>query len=180
MHISNFGFNARTRKIEEQVPGQEVDHELRSESKVDSGTKHVSVVGPERSQITKKNYLSRDIEIKGSITVAEELFLDGKVDGEINARGALTVGANAEILGQIRANSAKIFGKIVGKITADEYCELKAQSVLEGDLKASRLVMEDGASFVGNSEILPSRVVVKLPQLTSPVENEKPDQPANS
>ena len=33
--------------------------------------------------------------------------------------------------------------------------ELKARAVLQGDLKAARLVIEEGATFVGKSEVTP-------------------------
>ena len=170
MHISSLGLSVRQRKIVE--PGQEVANEILTESEsedvqINSDARDISLVESGGSSITSKNFLSRDIEIRGSITVRENLFVDGRVDGEINSTGELTVGENAEIQGQIRANSATIFGKIGGNVTADDYCELKAQSVLQGDLKASRLVMEEGASFIGNSEIIPSRVVVNLPQVNT-------------
>ncbi len=182
MHISNLGFNIPQRKIKQ--PGQVASNESKPEARgnleqSNFRTKDVPVVASEEITICSKNFLARDIEIKGSITLTEELFVDGRVDGEINSTGALTVGEDAEILGHIKANSARIFGKIRGNITADDYCELKAQSVLEGDLKASCLVMEEGASFVGNSKIIPSRVVVKLPHAMNPIESGNADQSVN-
>ncbi len=179
MQFSNISLTRRPRILNE--PG-EIATETRPETKgvleqSNPDTKDVSVVEGEGTKITSKNFLSRDMEITGSITLTEELFVDGRVDGEINSTSALTVGENAEIIGEIKANSARIFGKIEGSITAVDYCELKAQSVLEGDLKASRLVMEEGASFVGNSTIIPSSVVVKLPQANNSPEIEKTLQP---
>jgi cytoskeletal protein CcmA (bactofilin family) len=35
--------------------------------------------------------------------------------------------------------------------------------VLQGDLKASRLVIEEGATFVGKSEVTPNRIPLKQP-----------------
>jgi cytoskeletal protein CcmA (bactofilin family) len=182
MHISNLGLHIRQRTLNEAE--QEVVNETRPETDVlpaqgNSGTKDFSAVSSKSNPTSITNFLSRDVEIKGSIVLTEELFIDGKLEGEIKSAGTLTVGENAEIFGGIRANSAKIFGKITGDITADEYCELKAQSVLEGDLKASRLVMEDGASFVGNSRIIPSRIVVELPQTNNSIESKDIDQSAN-
>lgn len=34
-----------------------------------------------------------------------------------------------------------------------ERCELKSRSTLQGDLKAARLVIEEGATFIGKSEV---------------------------
>ncbi len=44
-----------------------------------------------------KDVLSSDVEIKGTIKFQKELLIDGKVEGEINSDGALTVGENADI-----------------------------------------------------------------------------------
>ena len=104
---------------------------------------------------TGKNLLSADVEIKGSIKFQNELTIDGKVEGEITSTGILTIGENAEIRGEIKTKSVTVLGKVHGNITVDERCELKGRAVLQGDLKAARLVIEDGATFVGKSEVTP-------------------------
>jgi len=52
-----------------------------------------------------------------------------------------------------------------GNITVEERCELKSHAVLHGDLKAARLVIEDGATFVGKSEVTPNRIAMKTPEI---------------
>ncbi len=47
-----------------------------------------------------KDILSKDVEIKGSIKFQKELMIDGKVEGEINSDGVLTIGENADIRGR--------------------------------------------------------------------------------
>ena len=101
-----------------------------------------------------KCILSGDVEIEGSITFQKELLIDGKVQGQVTSDGVLTIGENANILGEIQTKSVTVHGKVHGNITA-ECCELKSNCTLEGDLKAARLVIEDGATFVGTSQISP-------------------------
>jgi len=100
-----------------------------------------------------KDILSSDVEIKGSIKFQKELLIDGKVEGEINSDGVLTIGENADIRGEIKTKSITVFGKVQGNITVAERCELKAKCTLQGDLKAARLVIEEGATFIGKSEV---------------------------
>jgi cytoskeletal protein CcmA (bactofilin family) len=100
-----------------------------------------------------KDILSSDVEIKGSIKFKKELLIDGKVEGEINSEGVLTIGENADIRGEIKTKSIVVFGKVQGNITVNERCELKSKCTLQGDLKAARLVIEEGATFVGKSEV---------------------------
>jgi cytoskeletal protein CcmA (bactofilin family) len=110
---------------------------------------------------TGKDVLSSDVEIKGSIKFQKELLIDGKVEGEINSDGVLTIGENADIRGEIKTKSITVFGKVHGNITVAERCELKSKSTLQGDLKAARLVIEEGATFIGKSEVTSGTIPAK-------------------
>ncbi len=112
-----------------------------------------------------KNSLSADVEITGSITFQTELTIDGKVEGEITSTGVLTLGENAEVRGEIRTKSVTVLGKVHGNITVDERCELKGRAQLFGDLKAARLMIEEGATFVGKSEVTPHKVTAMKPEI---------------
>src|SRR5260370_27546774 len=100
-----------------------------------------------------KDILSSDVEIKGSIKFQKELLIDGKVEGEIHSDGVLTIGENADIRGEIKTKSITVYGKVQGNITVGERCELKSRCTLQVDLKAARLVIEEGATFIGKSEV---------------------------
>ncbi|RYD75485.1 MAG: polymer-forming cytoskeletal protein [Verrucomicrobiaceae bacterium] len=104
---------------------------------------------PERTQ----NIISSDVEIKGTVTFEGELIADGKIEGEILSSGALTVGYNGTILGDIYAGNVAIYGHVKGNVTAEYRCELMADSELVGDLKSPRAIIEDGAAFVGKSMV---------------------------
>jgi len=104
-----------------------------------------------------KNILSSDVKIVGSIEFENELFIDGKLEGEIRSEGSLTVGENAQISGNIYTKSVTVLGKVSGNITVQERCELKSRAQLMGDLKAARLTIEEGAIFEGKSEVNPNK-----------------------
>jgi cytoskeletal protein CcmA (bactofilin family) len=124
-----------------------------------------------------KNILSSDVEIKGNIKFQNELIIDGRVEGEIVSPGVLTVGENAEIRGEIKTKSVTVFGKVHGNITVDERCELKTRAQLIGDLKAARLMIEEGATFVGKSEVTPNKVAMK-PEVVRNPDNANPQKVA--
>ena len=128
---------------------------------------------PDISNSSSKNILSADVEIKGSIKFLNDLTVDGKVEGEITSSGILTVGENAEIRGEIKTKSATVYGKVHGNITVEERCELKSRAVLQGDLKAARLVIEEGATFVGKSEVTPVKGAARPPEAPRQVEAPK-------
>jgi cytoskeletal protein CcmA (bactofilin family) len=109
-----------------------------------------------------KNNLSKDVEIKGSIKFANEFVFDGNLEGEISSvDGILTVGENADVRGEVKSKTVIVKGKVHGNITVQERCELHSRSQLIGDLKAARLVIEEGATFVGKSEVTPSKNIIK-------------------
>ena len=113
-----------------------------------------------------RNTLANDVEIKGSIKFQQDLSVDGKVEGEISSpNGVLVVGQNAELRGEIKTKSVTVYGRVHGNITVDERCELKANAQLHGDLKAARLVIEEGATFVGKSEVTPNKVTQMKPEV---------------
>ena len=108
----------------------------------------------ENSSPAGKCILSRAVEIEGSIRFQKELFIDGKVHGQINSDGVLTIGEHADVRGEIKSKSVTLYGKVHANITA-ERCELKSNCALQGDLKAAHLIVEDGAAFVGSSQNTP-------------------------
>ena len=121
----------------------------REESRKSTLTEH----SKHMAEHSGKDVLSSDVEIKGSIKFQKELLIDGKVEGEINSDGVLTIGENADIRGEIKTKSITVYGKVQGNITVGERCELKSRCTLQGDLKAARLVIEEGATFIGKSEV---------------------------
>ena len=114
------------------------------------------------ADIQNKNLLSKDVEIKGSIKFASEFTFDGKIKGEISSGdGIMTIGENGDVRGEIKAKSVIVMGKVQGNITVAERCELRSRSALIGDLHASRLIIEEGATFVGKSEVTPNKNALK-------------------
>ena len=125
-----------------------------------------------------KDVLSSDVEIKGTIKFQKELLIDGKVEGDINSDGALTVGENADIRAEIKTKSITIYGKVQGNITVSERCELKSKCTLQGDLKAARLIIEEGATFIGKSEVSSGMSVKAASAKPEVVRHEESAKPA--
>jgi cytoskeletal protein CcmA (bactofilin family) len=99
--------------------------------------------------------LSRGVSIKGTVKFANELLIDGEVEGTIDSTGSLTVGEHASIRGEIKSRSVKVRGTVEGDIFATERCELQAGCTLQGDIEAPRLVVDENATFVGSAKVTP-------------------------
>ena len=120
-----------------------------------------------------KNVLNSDVEIKGTLKFSGELTFDGKVDGDINSEGALTLGDNANVKGTIDVGSVVVRGKITGNVIAKDKIELKAKTELFGDVRAAKLVIEEGVTFVGKTEVNPNKVSPTV----QPPRNAEPAKP---
>lgn len=105
-----------------------------------------------------KNVLAADVEIKGSLKFSGELTLEGKLEGEINTDGTLNLGDTAVINGNINAQSVIVRGKVNGNIVAKEKIDIKSKAELFGDIRASKLTIEEGVTFVGKTEVNPNKV----------------------
>lgn len=100
-----------------------------------------------------RNVLSSDVEIKGVVKFQHDLIVDGKIEGEIQSTGNLTVGENARIKAEIKTGTVVIYGKVHGNMTATDRVELKSSAEVIGDIKAKVLTIEAGAIFVGKSTV---------------------------
>src|SRR5713226_6968855 len=95
------------------------------------------------------NVLNTDVEIKGTLKFSGELTFDGKLDGDINSEGTLNLGDNAVVKGTIDVGSVIVRGKITGNVIAKDKIDIKAKTELLGDIRAAKLVIEEGVTFVG-------------------------------
>jgi cytoskeletal protein CcmA (bactofilin family) len=127
-----------------------------------------------------KNVLTSDVEVKGNLKFSGELTVDGKLDGEINTDGVLNLGDSAVVNGNINAQSVVVRGKINGNINAKEKIDIKAKTELFGDVRAAKLAIEEGVTFVGKTEVNPNKVspttpptrpgeVPKIPEAAKPL-----------
>lgn len=124
-----------------------------------------------------KNVLGSDVEIKGNLKFTGELTFDGKLDGEVHTDGVLNLGDSAVINGNITAQIVVVRGKVNGNITAKEKIEIKARAELFGDIRAAKLAIEEGVTFVGKTEVNPNKV---SPTATPPRTGEPPKAPEPS
>jgi cytoskeletal protein CcmA (bactofilin family) len=112
---------------------------------------------------TTKNVLNSDVEIKGNLKFAGELTFEGKLEGEINSEGTLLLGDSAVVNGNINVGSVVVRGKVTGNVAAKDKIDIKAKSELFGDIRASKLVIEEGITFVGRTEVNPNKVAPTAP-----------------
>lgn len=92
-------------------------------------------------------YLEGNIETKGSLRI------DGKVKGTVKSGDTLTVGSSGEIVGEVYVKNAVVGGRIEGNVNIEQKLVLESTSSLSGNLRTSKLIIDEGAFFSGKSQM---------------------------
>jgi cytoskeletal protein CcmA (bactofilin family) len=97
--------------------------------------------------------LSQGIRIKGEISGAEDLFIDGTVEGKVNFQNSiLTVGPNATVKADILAREIVVRGRVQGKLEGADRVQIWSSARVDGDIRADRVAIEEGAELHGKME----------------------------
>jgi len=88
--------------------------------------------------------------IKGEIEARGDLVVSGRIEGIVRVAGSLRVEAGGEVEAQVHAARAQIGGEVKGDVVATESIHLLAGCRVEGELRAPRLDIEEGAVVRGS------------------------------
>jgi cytoskeletal protein CcmA (bactofilin family) len=98
--------------------------------------------------------IGKTVVIRGEVKGSEDLIVDGRVEGTISlSESRLTIGANANLAADLSARDVLILGQVVGNVVASGRVELRAGCMVEGDIRALRLAVEDNAIFRGKVDL---------------------------
>jgi cytoskeletal protein CcmA (bactofilin family) len=97
--------------------------------------------------------ISNGVKIEGKVTSTGSIRVDGTLQGDLNAKGNVSVGEQGKIMGEIIANIGTIGGNVVGTVNAKDKLVLETKCVLKGDIITKVLVIEAGAKFDGKSNM---------------------------
>src|SRR5262249_45459343 len=99
--------------------------------------------------------LGKSVIVKGQIVGREDLTIDGEVEGNVElAEHRLTVGTNGKVTAAIIAREVVVLGTVHGNVEARDKVEIRKEAKLVGDIRTARIVIDDGAYFKGNIDIV--------------------------
>ena len=123
--------------------------------------------------------IGQSVEIKGTLTGNEDLTIEGMVDGKILVKDhSLTIGANGRIAAEVHAKTVVVVGQVVGNITADDKVEIAPSGSVEGDIRAPRVSIADGAKFKGSIDMDRKGSAAGKGAATSPSSNVSTGKPS--
>jgi cytoskeletal protein CcmA (bactofilin family) len=115
-------------------------------SERDRGASQTATAG-ERRQTA---WIGKSLFVKGDVVSSEDLLIDGTFEGTIEVGDhALTIGPGAEVKADLVAKTITIHGSVIGNVTARERLDLRATASVDGNIKAPRFAMADGALLKG-------------------------------
>ena len=91
--------------------------------------------------------IGADVTIRGDVTAATELHVDGSIEGDIQC-ASLVQGETSTVTGAVTAETARLAGRVVGSITARDLVVLRSARI-EGDVQYDALTIEQGAQVDG-------------------------------
>src|SRR5262249_17620944 len=94
-----------------------------------------------------------DTHIKGDMTFDHTARILGSFEGSISAKGELQIAEGAKCRASVEASKVIVDGAVEGNLTGRDRVELTAKARMKGDLITARLVVAEGAAFVGHCTV---------------------------
>jgi cytoskeletal protein CcmA (bactofilin family) len=122
--------------------------------------------------------LGKSVIVKGQIYSREDLTIDGEVEGTVELQEhRLTVGPNGRVTASIKAREMVVLGTIHGNVETTDKIDIRKDAKLVGDIKTARVVIEDGAYFKGNIDIVRAQ---EAPRAAAPAAKPQPQPVASA
>ncbi len=100
--------------------------------------------------------VGKGCKVNGTVDIQEgTIRVDGEFEGTLNCPATLYVGKSGRVKADVNVKNAIVGGKVLGNIVAKNKIELQAGCRVEGDLKTSRLVIDEGVFFEGSCKMSP-------------------------
>lgn len=129
--------------------------------------------------------LGKSVIVKGQIFSREDLTIDGEVEGTVELQEhRLTVGPNGKVVAEIKARELVVLGTVHGNVDISDKIDIRKDAKLVGDIQTARIVIEDGAYFKGNIDIVkqeikrPQPAATPQPAAAAPAKAQPQSQPS--
>jgi cytoskeletal protein CcmA (bactofilin family) len=116
--------------------------------------------------------IGKSVIVKGQVLSREDLAVDGELEGTLELpEHRVTIGPNGKVQASIKAREVVIIGTVHGNIEATDKIDIRKDAKLVGDIKTTRIVIEDGAYFKGSIDI-------QKPEVSRPAPASRPQAAA--
>jgi cytoskeletal protein CcmA (bactofilin family) len=103
--------------------------------------------------------IGRGTVVKGNLSGSGDVIVQGRVEGTVSLKNQLTIEEEGKVFADVDIENLSVHGEMSGDIQAGDKVTIASTAKVVGDIKAPRVVIEDGARFKGSIEM-----DVKLPE----------------
>lgn len=107
----------------------------------------------DQSGLPTVTYFGPNVVVEGTLTGNEPVAIEGTVRGKINLSHDVVIGPRGRVEASVHAKTVVVEGKVTGDISADERVELVASAAVDGNIKAPKIVVAEGAKFRGSVDM---------------------------
>jgi cytoskeletal protein CcmA (bactofilin family) len=131
--------------------------------------KHQEATPPQASPTSDPfTYIHQGTEVHGDLIGKGRVRVHGTVRGNITVEGVLEIAEDGLVEGQlITADEVKIIGHVKANVEARIKVEIWQKGILEGDIRAVALDIEEGATFIGRSDMRSPTQTLTVPDMVS-------------
>lgn len=105
----------------------------------------------------ERSVLGSSITVRGEISGDEDLLILGQVEGDITFRKhRVTVGKGGRARADVRGKSVHVEGEVIGNLFGEDEVIIHQSGVVEGNITAPRVSLENGSQFKGSIDMGPS------------------------
>lgn len=93
------------------------------------------------------------VQLKGELLGSEPVLVEGSVEGSVRLTAELRVAAGGSVKADVSAHTLVVAGELIGDCQASERVVIEASGRLTGNIRAPRIVIAEGATFRGTSDM---------------------------
>ncbi len=97
--------------------------------------------------------IGEGVIINGRLSGEDEVIVFGRIEGTITLNNHLLVEAGGQVVADVDAPMVSVRGELNGEVVAHQVVHLLAGCLVTGNLRAPRIIIDEGARFRGNIDM---------------------------
>ncbi|MBK8493262.1 MAG: polymer-forming cytoskeletal protein [Saprospirales bacterium] len=97
--------------------------------------------------------ISKDTVIEGNFSAEQDVRIDGTIKGDVRCTKRIVIGETGKVVGKVNAESAVVMRAINGEIAILDLLQLKATALVDGNLQAKSILVEEGGRYLGECRV---------------------------
>jgi cytoskeletal protein CcmA (bactofilin family) len=93
------------------------------------------------------------VKLRGNLSSEGDITVDGRMVGNIKSGGSVTIGVNAQVVGDVNGTSVTVGGHLNGSVKALDATTIVSTGAVHGDITTTRLEIAMGGVFIGTSKM---------------------------